>query len=883
MLSALLLLSPLFAQEIAPKVQATAEPAPVEEPLPLTVMPELIQFQQAPYPEQALADQIEGQVGLLLELDETGTVTGVEILTPAGHGFDAAAVEAAKAFRFSPAEDATGPVPVAIEFAYGFVLDAAATEGAEPEEEIVFPVNLEGQAVEMVSRQALPEMAISVLELGTNTTTDENGRFEFRGLPAGKWTVQVSRPGWITSRHTLEVADGEVTSAKLWVKNANYGRNEAVGVYRRKREEVTRRTISVEEIRRIPGTMGDPIRVIQNLPGAARAPFGIGLLVIRGSNPEDSAVYIDGIRIPYIYHLGGLVSVLNSDIIQSVDYLPGGYSVRYGRSTGGVVDVTTRKEAPEQARMTWSTDVLDTGALFEGRFGKNKDHHFAVAARRSYIDKLLPLFLGEAGTLAKPRWMDYQMRYFHDSERPFTAFLFGFDDILFIGDQSDTTGQGGSGDTIGVHYFTHRGLINYKIPLGERLTLSLTPSMGVDGIYTNIGSDIRLDQLQYLFEARSEIEWIPNEKLTLLGGIDLLGGRGEFEVDLPFTPADRLGDDPLTEDEAISFGDKIWAWGPDFYLQAKWRPLQDPEALLIAPGLRTSFVQVQNLYQARGLDPRISTRVRLLPQTFLKAGTGIYTQPPQPFESWSPSGNVDLGMEKSWSSALGLEQRVGQANSIEIEGFYKTMWDLIVDNPNLTDPRKDQLFINEGLGRVYGLELMIRREPIGHFFGWISYTLSKSERLDYPNFSDEAIEDARYGTDNEWYPFTFDQTHIFVALGGYQMPYGIHASGRFSYVTGNPYTPYSLGIYDIDTDRYSAFPSGDVNSKRMAPYFALDLRIEKTWLFKSAKLDTYLELLNVVKGENPEFIDYNYDYTESRSISGLPFIPSIGFNLEVKL
>jgi hypothetical protein len=115
------------------------------------------------------------------------------------------------------------------------------------------------------------------------------------------------------------------------------------------------------------------------------------------------------------------------------------------------------------------------------------------------------------------------------------------------------------------------------------------------------------------------------------------------------------------------------------------------------------------------------------------------------------------------------------------------------------------------------------------------------------------------------------------------MPYGIHASGRFSYVTGNPYTPYSLGIYDIDTDRYSAFPSGDVNSKRMAPYFALDLRIEKTWLFKSAKLDTYLELLNVVKGENPEFIDYNYDYTESRSISGLPFIPSIGFNLEVKL
>ena len=92
-----------------------------------------------------------------------------------------------------------------------------------------------------------------------------------------------------------------------------------------------------------------------------------------------------------------------------------------------------------------------------------------------------------------------------------------------------------------------------------------------------------------------------------------------------------------------------------------------------------------------------------------------------------------------------------------------------------------------------------------------------------------------------------------------------------------------MGIYENDTDRYRAFQSGNTHSERMAPYLALDLRVEKTWLFKSAKLDTYVELLNVVKGENPEFIDYNYDYTESRSISGLPFIPSIGFNLEVKL
>jgi len=882
MLSFLFYCMPLFAQELDPKTEQVPEEAPAEEPLPITVMPELVHFEQAPYPEAALEAQIEGEVGLLLVINTEGAVSSVEVLQPAGNGFDEAAVAAAQQFQFTPAEDATGPVEVAMEFLYGFVLDAASTEGAKPEEEIVQPINLDGQVVEMVSRSPLAEMTLSLLELEISTTTNEEGRFEFRGIPPGTWTVQVQRPGWVTDQFKLGVVPGEVTTAKLWVKNANYGRNEAVGVYRREREEITRRTISVEEIRKIPGTLGDPIRVVQNLPGAARAPLGTGLLIIRGSNPEDSAVYIDGIRIPYIYHLGGLVSVLNSDLVKSVDYLPGGYSVRYGRSMGGVVDVTTRKKSPEQDRLTWSTDVLDTSVLYEARLGKDKKHHVAFAGRRSYIDALLPIFLRNNDIVAKPRWFDYQFRYHHESERPFTAMLFGFDDILLIGGNKDATVSEPAEDTLGLHYFTHRGLLNYQVPITETFKLNFTPSMGVDGTYTYVGSDIQIEQMQYLFELRAEAEWTPSEKFTLLGGVDFLGGLGEFEVTLPFRPVDVLDDDPLSETEGITFGDEVWAWGPDVYLQGKWRPLDDPEALLIAPGLRTSFVTVRDMYDALGIDPRISMRGRLFEETYLKGGTGIYTQPPQPFESWSAAGQVNLGMEQSWSSAIGIEQRIGQANSIDVEFFYKQLWDLIVRNPLLADPQVDQVYVNDGLGRVYGAEMMIRREPIGNFFGWISYTLSKSERQDYPSYTDEQLADSQ-GSGNEWYPFSFDQTHILVALGGYQFPLGFNASARFSYVTGNPYTPYSLGVYDIDTDSYTAFQGGDINSGRLAPYTALDVRMEKTWLFKSAKLDAYVELLNLYKGENPEFVNYNYDYTESESISGLPFIPSIGFNLEVRL
>ena len=65
---------------------------------------------------------------------------------------------------------------------------------------------------------------------------------------------------------------------------------------------VTRYELSQPELTIVPGTFGDPLRVIQNLPGVARTPFGLGALVIRGSSPNDSGVYVEGHRIPILYH-----------------------------------------------------------------------------------------------------------------------------------------------------------------------------------------------------------------------------------------------------------------------------------------------------------------------------------------------------------------------------------------------------------------------------------------------------------------------------------------------------------------------------------------------------------------------------------------------------
>ena len=878
---------PALAQqppEVTPEAAAAPDTAQEELP-PLVKEPELLEFVQAPYPQAAREASIEGTVYLAVEIDEAGRVVDVEVLEPVGHGFDEAALEAVQRFRFSPAEDELGPVPVIIEFAYGFVLDADSVEGAVAEQTdddqpaAELPVTLEGHLQEMGTRRDLPDFPVLLPDLDLLTTTDAEGKFAFRGVPPGAHTLQAVLTGFDRIEREVEVAEGQVTSLELWVRNQSYREDELVGVYRREKEEVTRRTLSVQEVRRVPGTFGDPVRVIQSLPGAARAPFGLGLLVIRGANPEDSAVYVDGIRIPLIYHLDGIRSVINQNLIEAVDYLPGGYGVRYGRSLGGAIDVRTKRDYLEDGHeLKWTTDVLHSGGLLSGRLGKEpeKQWGYALGARRSYLDLIIPFFTKNSGFTIKPRWFDYQLKL-DRLETPaggrLGVFLFGFQDIMRVSTPDDVA-QGTDQDTQGdvdILYSTHRMMLDWERPLGEKLDLRMTPSLGLDINQGNFGGSLSGGQYTLLFELRTELPWEISDKLTITPGTDFIGGPWGFDVALPFNPEIAASYDPIGEREDWSIDDGGWAWGPDLYIDADIRPLKDPERLLITPGLRWTYAWIPGEYYGGGWDPRLAVRWLPWERSVFKSSLGIYHQTPMPYEMYRPDDVVlQMDFERATSATVGWEQSAGQAWTGDIELFYKHLDQLLVMNSQFTS-LDDPYFENGGLGRVYGLEVMIKRAAVDRFFGWISYTLSKSERIDYPD-----------DPDDEWYAFDFDQTHILVLVGGVQLPYDFEVSTRIQYVSGNPWTPAAGGIYDVDQGYYWSYSTAKYNSQRMPDYFATDMRLEKLFTFRRWQLATYVDLLNVIRGTNPEFVRYNYDYTEWTYVRGLPFIPNLGFDANVR-
>src|SRR5262249_50563020 len=218
------------------------------------------------------------------------------------------------------------------------------------------------------------------------------------------------------------------------------------------------------------------LKAIQSLPGVARAPYGLGLLVVWGSAPVDTRTYVDGVYIPTLYHFGGLRSTVNSEMIQSLDFLPGGYSVDHGLGLGGVVDVATRVPRRDALHGYAQIDVLDRSVGLEGALGR--DVHFALSARRSWIDAFLPLF-ASADFQLSPAYYDYQARLvYRPTPRDDLSFVvLGSDDNVTLLTTQPDPNLSAQYDS---HTYYHRGIVSWLHRFAGGATLSLTTSAGYD-------------------------------------------------------------------------------------------------------------------------------------------------------------------------------------------------------------------------------------------------------------------------------------------------------------------------------------------------------------------------------------------------------------------
>ena len=111
--------------------------------------------------------------------------------------------------------------------------------------------------------------------------------------------------------------------------------------------------------------------------------------------------------------------------------------------------------------------------------------------------------------------------------------------------------------------------------MSDNWNFRLQPSIGIDHVIFDAGSNFKVDQFQPLVEIRAESDWKLGEAITLTAGADFILGQYDFTVDLPFNFEYAASYDPLAEREPVQLSGKGIGLGPDMYINATISPLPD--------------------------------------------------------------------------------------------------------------------------------------------------------------------------------------------------------------------------------------------------------------------------------------------------------------------
>ncbi|MBX3233208.1 MAG: TonB family protein [Labilithrix sp.] len=609
-------------------------------------------------------------------------------------------------------------------------------------------------------------------------------------------------------------------------------------------------TLTRQEVRQIPGAFGDPFRAVEIMPGVTPIVSGLPFFFIRGAPPGNVGYYLDGVRIPLLFHVGVGPSVVHPGLINRVDLYPGGYPARFGRFSGGIVAGETSPPL-DKRHGEFNVRLFDAGGMAETRWGPQDRGSLLLGGRYSYTAFLLTQIASD--TLLN--YWDYQARATYDLTKDDQVGVFVFGSYDYLGQRTPTQDI----TLFGTEF--HRIDLRYDKKLGDKGNVRMAVTTGFDRSRATEDRFVR----DRILGARSEWTYSASPRVLLRAGTDLQMDTYDLQV-----VAGTLS--PSAARVASFFptrSDLVMGARGDAVIGVTNR-------LEITPGVRTDLY-TSNGATAVGLDPRLAMRTEMTKHVRLLSAFGIAHQAPAfvvPVPGFQPGGLIG-GLQKAYQESAGVEADLWADITGTLTVFHNSFADMSdplgVRPPQLSGcapgafptttiagdrgrlgfdqfggggggggtcgvPRfapgtigpdrsggggqgadsasaqeNANIFEVRTKGTAYGLEVFLKRKLTSRIGGFLSYTLSRSTR----------------SYEGRTYVATFDRTHVLNTALAFDLGKNWRAGTRFTFYTGLPKLPD---------------PTDD--STRLPSFFRADLRLEKRWHWERFWLSFVAEWMN---------------------------------------
>lgn len=720
-------------------------------------------------------------------------------------------------------------------------------------------------------------------------TTNSYGYFSLT-LPDGSYEIVVQYLGY--KPRTINVDLKENVTINIDLEEESIALKEVTITGERSSNNVvsgeSASKINIREIQTIPVILGekDILKTIQLLPGVSPAGEGNAGFYVRGGSIDQNLILLDEAPVYNPSHLLGFFSTFNSDAIKDITLYKGGFPAEYGGRLSSVVDIKMNDGNNKEFHISGGIGLIASRLAIEGPILKNRGS-FMITARRTYADlvlKLLPRSLTDS--LASKATL-----YFYDVNIKANYQLTGKDRLYFscyLG--RDNFGLEGS---LGLNWGNITATTRWNHVISDK-------------IFSN--TSLIFSRYNYNFNVE-----VGNKTMKVLSQIQDWNLKEDFHYYLNSRNTIKFGFNsiyhtfvPSRVDSTVFFHirsmDNRYAMENALYLsneQTITRHLKATYGLRyslfssIGPGTVYTYDEVSDVVDSTtypkgkifntygGLEPRVLLNLIINDSNSVKASyarTRQYihllsnTTSSTPFDLWVPS-NINILPELADQYTLGYFRNFFR-NMLEtsVEVYYKTMQNQIdyrnFANLILNNKVESQLVFGKGWG--YGAEFMIRKK-YGKLTGWISYTISRTQR----QFKDI--------NDGIPFPAKQDRPNNLAIVGIWEINPHLTLSATWIYYSGNAVT-FPSGRYVIDGNVVPYYT--ERNGYRMPDYHRLDIGV--TWQrkkFKKFESNWNFSIYNVYARENAYAINFQPDPKNSTKMQAIQLslfriVPAITYNFK---